>query len=76
MRLLKENDIEAYTKLVQQTKNERLQELLRATEEFLESLGRKVQIQKMETDRLQAQSQLYVHPTITVSFSGLRCLPV
>ncbi|CDI80581.1 SNF2 family N-terminal domain-containing protein, putative, partial [Eimeria acervulina] len=58
MRLLKENDIEAYTKLVQQTKNERLQELLRATEEFLESLGRKVQIQKMETDRLQAQSQL------------------
>lgn len=57
MRLLKENDLEAYTKLVKQTKNERLQELLTATEEFLESLGRKVQVQKMETDKLLAQSQ-------------------
>ncbi|OEH77891.1 snf2 family N-terminal domain-containing protein [Cyclospora cayetanensis] len=58
MRLLKENDLEAYTLLVKQTKNERLQELLTATEEFLESLGRKVQLQKLETDKLVAHSGL------------------
>lgn len=56
MRLLKENDMEAYLQLVGQTKNERLQELLSATDEFLESLGRKVQVQKRETDETLRRS--------------------
>ena len=57
MRLLKENDMEAYMNLVKQTKNERLQELLAATDEFLDSLGRRVQIQKRETDEILRRSR-------------------
>lgn len=41
--------MEAYMQLVKQTKNQRLQELLSATDEFLESLGRRVEIQKTTT---------------------------
>ncbi|KAL8272431.1 hypothetical protein Esti_003721 [Eimeria stiedai] len=57
MRLLKENDMEAYMQLVKQTKNQRLQELLSATDEFLESLGRRVQVQKQEAQEGHRRSK-------------------
>eukprot|EP00002_Diphylleia_rotans_P024257 TRINITY_DN4781_c0_g1_i4.p1 TRINITY_DN4781_c0_g1~~TRINITY_DN4781_c0_g1_i4.p1 ORF type:complete len:1214 (-),score=254.60 TRINITY_DN4781_c0_g1_i4:717-4358(-) len=46
MRLLRENDVDAYMKLVKATKNDRLLQLLRQTDECLQKLGAKVQMQR------------------------------
>ncbi|GAW79450.1 DEAD/DEAH helicase [Plasmodium gonderi] len=49
MRLLKENDMDAYIKLLKNTKNKRLQELLDVTEEFLNNMSSSLLCQKKET---------------------------
>ncbi|SBS80561.1 DEAD/DEAH box helicase, putative [Plasmodium ovale curtisi] len=46
MRLLRENDMDAYIKLIKTTKNKRLQELLDVTEDFLNSMSSSVLYQK------------------------------
>ncbi|KAH8740235.1 hypothetical protein FG386_001510 [Cryptosporidium ryanae] len=47
LRLLRENDLEAYLELVKETKNRRLQELINQTDRFLIDIGLRVQDQKM-----------------------------
>ncbi|CUV04745.1 unnamed protein product [Cryptosporidium hominis] len=47
LRLLRENDLEAYLELVKETKNRRLQELINQTDRFLLDIGLRVQDQKM-----------------------------
>ncbi|CRG98691.1 DEAD/DEAH box helicase, putative [Plasmodium relictum] len=49
MRLLKENDMDAYIKLIKTAKNKRLQELLDITEEFLNNMSKNVLHQKKDT---------------------------
>ncbi|KAF7458031.1 putative SWI2/SNF2 Brahma-like [Cryptosporidium felis] len=46
LRLLRENDLEAYLELVKETKNRRLQELINQTDRFLLDIGLRVQDQK------------------------------
>lgn len=43
---LKKNDMEEYLKLVKETKNQKIQELLEQTNRFLKELGARVLIQK------------------------------
>ncbi|KJP87354.1 hypothetical protein AK88_03034 [Plasmodium fragile] len=49
LRLLKENDMDAYMDLLKNTKNKRLQELLDVTEEFLTNMSSCVMWQKKES---------------------------
>ncbi|CRG94362.1 DEAD/DEAH box helicase, putative [Plasmodium gallinaceum] len=49
MRLLKENDMDAYIKLIKTAKNKRLQELLDITDEFLNNMSKCVLHQKKDT---------------------------
>lgn len=58
MRLLKENDMEAYMKLVEETKNARLRELLSATDAFLADLSLRVREQQSATKDLARQHQM------------------
>lgn len=46
IRALRENDMEAYTKLVQETKNDRLQFLLSETDAYIESINAMIQQQR------------------------------
>lgn len=48
VRALRENDWAAYTKLIQDTKNSRITELLKKTDNYLRDLGKKVLLQKGE----------------------------
>ena len=43
---LKKNDMESYMKLVKDTKNQKIQELLEQTNRFLKQLGAKVLLHK------------------------------
>lgn len=47
---LKENDEDAYYKLLQETKNERLNELIAATDSYLENLSQKLALHKTKDD--------------------------
>ncbi|CBZ50516.1 snf2 family N-terminal domain-containing protein, related [Neospora caninum Liverpool] len=58
MRLLKENDMASYMKLVEDTKNARLRELLAATDAFLADLSVKVRAQQVATKDLAKQHQM------------------
>ncbi|KFG43896.1 putative SWI2/SNF2 Brahma-like, partial [Toxoplasma gondii p89] len=58
MRLLKENDMASYMKLVEDTKNARLRELLAATDAFLTDLSVKVRAQQVATKDLARQHQM------------------
>ncbi|PFH36155.1 putative SWI2/SNF2 Brahma-like [Besnoitia besnoiti] len=58
MRLLKENDMASYMKLVEDTKNARLRELLSATDAFLADLSVKVRAQQLATKDLTKEHQL------------------
>ncbi|KAK6590886.1 SWI SNF related transcriptional regulator ATpase [Cryptosporidium xiaoi] len=49
LRLLRENDLEAYLELVKETKNRRLQELINQTDRFLIDMGLRVQDQKISS---------------------------
>ncbi|SOV10435.1 DEAD/DEAH box helicase, putative [Plasmodium gaboni] len=49
MKLLKDNDMEAYMKLIRTAKNKRLQELLDVTDEFLNNMSKCVLYQKKES---------------------------
>lgn len=53
MRLLRSNNYDEYVKLLRQTKNKRLNELLDQTDRFLQDIGLKVLVQKSETRRVQ-----------------------
>ena len=53
MRLLRSNNYDEYVKLLRQTKNKRLNELLDQTDRFLQDIGVKVLVQKSETRRVQ-----------------------
>ena len=48
IKVLKANDMEAYVKMLNQTKNSRLFEILNQTHKYLEQLGAKVLMQKRE----------------------------
>jgi SNF2 family DNA or RNA helicase len=50
LQALKENDMEAYAKLVQETKNDRLHFLLNQTDTYLATINRMVQNQRDEAD--------------------------
>lgn len=51
MKALKENDMDAYIELVNNTKNSRLLQILKQTDDFLRLIGAKVLVQKGETDQ-------------------------
>ena len=53
MRLLRNNNYDEYVKLLRQTKNKRLNELLDQTDKFLQDIGLKVLVQKSDTRRVQ-----------------------
>ena len=53
MRLLRTNNYDEYVKLLRQTKNKRLNELLDQTDRFLQDIGMKVLVQKSDTRRVQ-----------------------
>ena len=59
LKALKENDMDAYMELVEQTKNTRLQHLLRETESYLKSLGELIVKQKeaVKDGKLDGASQ-------------------
>ncbi|OMJ87897.1 hypothetical protein SteCoe_10309 [Stentor coeruleus] len=50
MRALKENDMDAYIELINTTKNSRLLQILKQTDEFLRLIGAKVLVQKGEIE--------------------------
>jgi hypothetical protein len=52
MRLLRNNNYDEYVKLLRQTKNKRLNEILDQTDRFLQDIGVKVLVQKSETRRV------------------------
>lgn len=51
--LLRDNNFDDWIKLVNFEKNERLMEILNQTNNYIEELGQKVSIQKMEACKLQ-----------------------
>jgi SNF2 family DNA or RNA helicase len=53
MRLLRTNNYDEYVKLLRQTKNKRLNEILDQTDKFLQDIGIKVLVQKTDTRRIQ-----------------------
>ena len=53
MRLLRNNNYDEYVKLLRQTKNKRLNEILDQTDRFLQDIGVKVLVQKSDTRRVQ-----------------------
>lgn len=53
MRLLRNNNYDEYVRLLRQTKNKRLNEILDQTDRFLQDIGVKVLVQKSETRRVQ-----------------------
>ena len=53
LRLLRTNNYDEYVKLLRQTKNKRLNELLDQTDRFLQDIGLKVLVQKSDTRRVQ-----------------------
>ena len=53
MRLLRSNNYDEYVKLLRQTKNKRLNEILDQTDRFLQDIGVKVLVQKSDTRRIQ-----------------------
>lgn len=50
LQALKENDMESYMKLVQETKNTRLKHLLDQTDDYISTINRMVQAQRMEAE--------------------------
>jgi SNF2 family DNA or RNA helicase len=50
LQALKENDMESYMKLVQETKNSRLKHLLDQTDDYISTINRMVQAQRMQSD--------------------------
>ena len=57
LQALKENDMEAYAKLVQETKNDRLHFLLNQTDTYLATINRMVQNQRDEADLEDAEEK-------------------
>lgn len=57
LQALKENDMEAYAKLVQETKNDRLHFLLNQTDTYLATINRMVQSQRDEADLEDAEEK-------------------
>jgi ATP-dependent helicase STH1/SNF2 len=58
LRALKADDLDGYLKMLEETKNERLQLLLKQTDNYLETIGAMVQMEKdrnEEEDRLQRE---------------------
>ena len=53
MRLLRNNNYDEYVRLLRQTKNKRLNEILDQTDRFLQDIGVKVLVQKSDTRRVQ-----------------------
>mmetsp|Transcript_17766 Transcript_17766/g.27468 ORF Transcript_17766/g.27468 Transcript_17766/m.27468 type:complete len:163 (+) Transcript_17766:825-1313(+) len=49
--LLRENDFDGWIELIKFEKNERLMEILNATNKYIEELGQKVQVQKTEASK-------------------------
>jgi hypothetical protein len=50
MKALKENDLDAYIELINTTKNSRLLQILKQTDDFLRLIGAKVLVQKGEAE--------------------------
>ena len=57
MKALKENDMEAYIELVNTTKNSRLLQILKQTDDFLRLIGAKVLVQKGEAETTPEATQ-------------------
>lgn len=58
LQALKENDMEAYVKLVQETKNERLHYLINQTDSYLAAINEMVQNQRLEAESSSDDLQL------------------
>jgi ATP-dependent helicase STH1/SNF2 len=57
MKALKENDMDAYIELINTTKNSRLLQILKQTDDFLRLIGAKVLVQKGESDNRTEQEE-------------------
>ena len=51
--LLRNNNFDEWLKLINIEKNERLMEILNQTNQYIEELGEKVTVQKMEVNRMR-----------------------
>eukprot|EP01053_Blabericola_migrator_P013230 Blabericola_migrator_1__13229@NODE_918_length_6062_cov_180_926939_g639_i0_p1_GENE_NODE_918_length_6062_cov_180_926939_g639_i0NODE_918_length_6062_cov_180_926939_g639_i0_p1_ORF_typecomplete_len1271_score287_17SNF2_N/PF00176_23/1e77HDA23/PF11496_8/3_2e23Helicase_C/PF00271_31/1_3e04Helicase_C/PF00271_31/7_5e20ResIII/PF04851_15/7_8e03ResIII/PF04851_15/4_6e14ERCC3_RAD25_C/PF16203_5/8_3e02ERCC3_RAD25_C/PF16203_5/2e05DEAD/PF00270_29/3_9e03DEAD/PF00270_29/0_00015PaREP1/PF05942_11/0_33PaREP1/PF05942_11/1 len=57
MRALKENDMESYKKLIKQTKNKRIEDLLSNTERLLQDIGAKMSLETSTYEKARQKEQ-------------------
>jgi ATP-dependent helicase STH1/SNF2 len=57
LQALKENDMEAYTNLVQETKNGRLKFLLNETDSYISTINRMIQEQRVEANGEEGEAE-------------------
>tara|TARA_B110000285_G_C14886481_1_gene496425 strand:+ start:216 stop:653 length:438 start_codon:yes stop_codon:yes gene_type:complete len=55
--LLRENNFDEWLKLINFEKNDRLMEILNSTNQYIQELGEKVTIQKMEVNKIRQGAQ-------------------
>ena len=57
IKLLKENDIDAYINLIHTQKNSRIMTILEQTHQYLQNLGAKVSLQKNQNSQIAKKKQ-------------------
>ena len=74
LQALKENDMESYMKLVQETKNSRLKHLLDQTDDYISTINRMVQAQRMEAETMPEGAEEEKGETVRALHYYLLCM--
>ena len=69
MKLLKEQDFASYVDLIKNTKNTRILDLLKSTDNYLKQLGAKIMVQKGENPSFNQDEELSQQDSVKCSYS-------